>query len=74
MNNSKSINILTCMKFFKNVINNATEFIEDNKEIKTISAINDMRTNYCHLLWMKSIIDDIWYNSFNITRIFTILF
>jgi phage gp29-like protein len=47
------------MKFFKAVINNATEFTLNNKEaVHSLDSLNTIRTNYCQLLWMKSIVDD----------------
>ena len=55
---NKSINLITCMKFFKTLINNSTDFI-DEKSGKTLEGLKTVRTNYCQLLWMKSIISDL---------------
>lgn len=57
MNNSRSINLITCMKFFKTLINNDTEFINKDK-LKSLEGLKTARSNYCHLLWLKSIIED----------------
>ena len=54
---SKPINLITCMKFFKSVLNNATEFAEAS-ELKSLDDINTARANYCQLKWMKAIVAD----------------
>jgi len=54
---SKPINLITCMKFFKSVLNNATNFVENN-DLKSLSNIKTARSNYCQLQWMKAIISD----------------
>lgn len=54
---SKPINLITCMKFFKSVLNNATEFAEGS-DLKSLDDINTARSNYCQLKWMKAIVDD----------------
>ena len=54
---TKPINLITCMKFFKSVLNNATEFVESN-DLKTLDSIKTARSNYCQLQWMKAIIGD----------------
>lgn len=57
MNNSRSINLITCMKFFKTLINNDTEFINKDK-LKSLEGLKTARSNYCHLMWLNSIIED----------------
>lgn len=54
---TKPINLITCMKFFKTVLNSATESVESN-ELKTLKDINTARANYCQLKWMKAIVSD----------------
>lgn len=54
---SKPINLITCMKFFKSVLNNATEFVNSN-DLKSLDNINTARSNYCQLQWMKAIVSD----------------
>ena len=54
---SKPINLITCMKFFKTVLNNATEFVESS-DLKSLDSINTARSNYCQLQWMKAIVSD----------------
>ena len=58
---SKSINLITCMKFFKSIINNATEFAQENskKKSKSLDELKTIRTNFCHILWMKSILTEL---------------
>lgn len=57
MNKSKPINLITCMKFFKSVLNNATDFVENN-DLKSLANIKTARSNYCQLQWMKGIVLD----------------
>jgi len=45
------------MKFFKTLVNNSSEFI-NNEKLKSLDGLKTVRTNYCQLLWLKSIIED----------------
>lgn len=54
---SKPINLVTCMKFFKSVLNSTTDFVKTS-ELKSLGDINTARANYCQLKWMKAIVSD----------------
>lgn len=54
---SKPISLVTCMKFFKSVLNSTTEFVKTS-ELKSLGEINTARANYCQLKWMKAIVSD----------------
>lgn len=60
---SRSINLITCMKFFKALINNATEFAQNSTKThehqKSLDDLKTIRTNFCQVLWMKSILTDL---------------
>lgn len=56
---SDGINLITCMRFFKSMMDNATEFVKDSKKkTKSLDELKTIRSNYCQLLWMKTIMDE----------------
>lgn len=64
---TQSINLITCMKFFKSILKNATEFaaesarnpIKIKKNTKSLDELKSIRNNFCQILWMKSILTEL---------------
>jgi hypothetical protein len=57
-----SINLITCVKFFKTLVDNATDFAAENslkKEVKSLDELKTIRSNFCQILWLRSILSDL---------------